>query len=114
MDGDTSVTPNNGMGSDLELVDGESDSTYPLSRPEAVVQAMRVLQVHKQLEEDPPSEQHDDISSKLSIDEEFSHDENDKSRMKQKLGDGEKALLREMCNVSVSRNSALQCELSLK
>ena len=49
------------------------------SRPEAVTNAMKVLEVHEQILE-------------KSLDSDEASDE---------LGDGEKALVREMCNVSI-------------
>jgi hypothetical protein len=50
------------------------------SRPESVTNAMKVLEVHEQILE-------------KSLDSDEASDE---------LGDGEKALVREMCNVSIS------------
>ncbi|CAG0915847.1 unnamed protein product [Notodromas monacha] len=96
-----------GTGSDIEFVDGDSECTFPLSRPEAVVKAMRVLEVHKQLEkEDPCGSESPQCSANTAANAGSSstgsssvHESISKDHQQQKLGDEEKALLREMCNV---------------
>ncbi|CAG0879548.1 unnamed protein product [Cyprideis torosa] len=67
--------------------DRGSSGMMTLSRPEAVVQAMRVLEVHEQLEKET-------CSDSLLRD---ATDETSGGGLP--LGEGEKALLREMCNV---------------
>lgn len=61
------------------------------SRPEAVVQALQVLEVREQLENNPAG------------DADMNSDEMD---------EGEKALLREMCNVSIFHNNVFTYKIN--
>lgn len=124
-----------GTGSDIDFPEGDLSSTSDLifppsiSRPEAVVKAMRVLEVHKQLDQAHHHQDVDDecgmkkfedkfdkygiISSKASVgannkassslfasSTDVDGIRGGKDSQQKALGEEEKALLRQMCNVS--------------
>ena len=112
-----------GTGSDIDFTEGDLSSTSDLifppsiSRPEAVVKAMRVLEVHKQLdqahEDDDCGKKFEEKFDKYGINKGsvstkasslYSSTDVDgvggkKDSQQKGLGEEEKALLREMCNV---------------